>query len=117
MNECADATCLVCLGSYNHELAAADKTGMPMLQQVLLDENSKAYVADIGLGKMLVGQDVLASAATFFWAAPEQLQVLNTEPHPPPATLLPFSPKVCLPRSLLTILTYARRSASYSMLV
>ena len=47
---------------------------MPDLQ-VLLDENNKAHVADIGLGKMLVGQDALASAATFFWAAPEQLQV------------------------------------------
>ncbi|KAK9832254.1 hypothetical protein WJX74_004295 [Apatococcus lobatus] len=40
---------------------------------VLLDENNKAHVADIGLGKMMAGPDALASAATFFWAAPEQL--------------------------------------------
>ncbi len=43
--------------------------------QVLLDENKKAYVADIGLGKMLAGKDAIASAATFYWASPEQLQV------------------------------------------
>ncbi len=45
--------------------------------QVLLDENNKAHVADIGLGKMMAGKDALASTATFFWAAPEQLQVRN----------------------------------------
>ncbi|KAK9822285.1 hypothetical protein WJX74_002973 [Apatococcus lobatus] len=43
---------------------------------VLLDENNKACIADIGLGKMMVDQDALASAATFLWAAPEQLQGL-----------------------------------------
>ena len=48
---------------------------MRRCKQVLLDENNKAYVADIGMGKMLAGQDAIASAATFFWASPEQLQV------------------------------------------
>ena len=42
----------------------------------LQDEHDKACVADIGLGKMMAGKDALASAATFFWAAPEQLQVM-----------------------------------------
>ena len=42
---------------------------------VLLDKHGRAYVADIGLGKMIAGSETIASAATFFWAAPEQLQV------------------------------------------
>ena len=45
------------------------------MMQVVLDEHNNAQIANIGLGKLLVGQDALASAATFFWAAPEQLQV------------------------------------------
>ena len=51
--------------------------------QVLLDENHKAYVADIGLGKILApcqpADDTWASAATFCWAAPEQLQVIEND--------------------------------------
>ncbi|KAK9833244.1 hypothetical protein WJX84_000311 [Apatococcus fuscideae] len=41
---------------------------------VLLDEHKKAFVADIGLGKVLGGHDTKASAATWYWAAPEQIE-------------------------------------------
>lgn len=40
-----------------------------------MDENNKAKVADIGMGKVLASQDAIASGATLFWASPEQLQV------------------------------------------
>ncbi|KAK9843228.1 hypothetical protein WJX74_008928 [Apatococcus lobatus] len=44
---------------------------------ILLDEHNKAYVADIGLGKLLTeGAEAVAYAASLFWAAPEQLQRL-----------------------------------------
>ena len=45
------------------------------LNDLLQDENNKAHVAEIGLGKMMAGLDALASAASYLWAAPEQLQV------------------------------------------
>ena len=40
-----------------------------------LDQYMLPRIADIGLSKFLAGMDVKASSATFFWAAPEQLQV------------------------------------------
>ncbi|KAK9842988.1 hypothetical protein WJX74_005356 [Apatococcus lobatus] len=42
---------------------------------ILLDEHNKAYVADIGLGRLLSETaEPVAYAASMFWAAPEQLQ-------------------------------------------
>lgn len=48
----------------------------PKLANALQDEHNKAYVADVGLGKLLTeGAEAVAYAASLFWAAPEQLQV------------------------------------------
>ena len=42
---------------------------------ILLDAHNTAYVADVGLGRLLGNQgEATADAATFMWAAPEQLQ-------------------------------------------
>ena len=43
--------------------------------QILLDKHEKAFVADIGLGKIIGGHNTKASAATWYWAAPEQIEV------------------------------------------
>ncbi|KAK9836553.1 hypothetical protein WJX74_003018 [Apatococcus lobatus] len=41
---------------------------------ILLDEHNNARIADIGLSKVLAGQDVQASPGTTLWASPEQIQ-------------------------------------------
>jgi serine/threonine protein kinase len=42
---------------------------------ILLNNEHKAKISDVGLGKYMVGPDVVAShGGSFLWAAPEQLQ-------------------------------------------
>ena len=42
---------------------------------MMQDEHNNARIADIGLSKVLAGQDVQASPGTTLWASPEQIQV------------------------------------------
>ena len=44
---------------------------------VLLDDQNRAHVADIGLAQMMIADEggTVSYAVSFMWAAPEQLQV------------------------------------------
>ena len=59
--------------SYHMRLVSVDPNSGSLVP--MQDEHNNARIADIGLSKVLAGQDVQASPGTTLWASPEQIQV------------------------------------------